>query len=85
MRHSSTICQPYPLFQLPNSTKHMISGIKPITPFTSPTESTADTKSIWTLYSHAGVYVTAIGLLIPAGLEIICYYFFWFLPATLAW
>ena len=30
--------------------KHMISGIKPITPFTSPEESTGDTVSIWTLF-----------------------------------
>ena len=48
--------------------KHMISGIEPITPFTSPTESTADTESIWTLFSHAGIYVTDIGSLIPASL-----------------
>ena len=26
--------------------KHMVSGIKPITPFTSPTESIDDTESI---------------------------------------
>ena len=41
----------------------MISGIKPITPFTSPTESKDDMGSIWTLFSHTGVYVIAIGLL----------------------
>ena len=48
----------------------MISGIKPTTPFTTSTESTADTESIWTLFSHTGFYVTAIGLLIPADLGI---------------
>ena len=52
--------------------KHMISGIKPITPFTFPEESTGDTVSIWTLFSHTGVYVMAIRLLIPAGLGIFC-------------
>ena len=57
--------------------KHVISGITPITPFTSPEESTGDIVSIWTLFSHTGVYVTAIGLLIPAGLGIFCCYFFW--------
>ena len=46
--------------------KHMISGIIPITPFTSSTESIADTESIWTLFSHTGVYVMAIELIIPA-------------------
>ena len=62
----------------------MISGIMPITPFTSPTESIADTDSIWTLFSHTGVYVMAVGLLIPAGLGIFCCYFFWCQPARLA-
>ena len=46
----------------------MIIGIQPITPFTPPEESTGDTVSIWTLFSHTGVYVMAIGMLIPAGL-----------------
>ena len=56
--------------------KHMISGIKPFTPFTSPEESTGDTVSFWTLFSHTGVYIMAIGSLIPAGLGIFCCYFF---------
>ena len=63
--------------------KHMISGITPITPFTSPEESTGDTTSIWTLFSHTGVYVMAIGLLIAAGLGIFCCYFIWCQPARL--
>ena len=57
--------------------KHMISGIQPITSFTTPEESTGDTESIWTLFSHTGVYITAIGLLIQAGLGTFCCYFFW--------
>ena len=65
--------------------KHMISDIKSITPFTSHDESTGDTVSIWTLFSHTEVYVMAIGLLIPAGLGIFCCYFFWCQPARLAY
>ena len=57
--------------------RHMTKGIQHITPFTLPEESTRDTDSIWTLFSHTGVYVMAIGLLIPAGLGIFCCYFFW--------
>ena len=53
--------------------KHIISGIKPITPCTSSTESIDDTESIWTLFFHTGVYVMAIGLLIPAGLRMFCF------------
>ena len=63
--------------------KHMVNGIQPITHFTSPEESTGDTALIWTLFSHTGVYVMAIGLLIPAGLGIFCCYFFWCQPARL--
>ena len=66
-----------PLVPIDKLYKHMISGIKPITPFTSPMESTADTEAIWTLFSHVGVYVMAIGLLIPAGLGIFCCCFVW--------
>ena len=62
--------------------KHMAKGTQHITPF-SPEESIADTDSIWTLFSHTEVYVTAIGLLIPAGLGIFCCYFFWCQPARL--
>ena len=55
---------------------HMATGIQQITSF-SPAESTGDTDSIWTLFSHTGIYVMAIGSLIPAGLGIFCCYFFW--------
>ena len=63
--------------------KHMISDITPITPFTSPEESTGDTVSIWTLFSHAGVYVMAIRSLMPTELGIFCCYFFLCQPARL--
>ena len=53
-------------------------------PFLSTDESTGETVSVWTLFSHAGVCVMAIGLLIPAGLGIFCCYFFWCWPARLS-
>ena len=52
--------------------KHMIDNIGPILPFQLTDVSIDDTASIWTLYSHAGIYVMAIGLLLPAGLGIFC-------------
>ena len=52
-------------------------------PFDMDKESTEHTDSIWTLFSHTGMYVTAIGLLIPAGLGLFCCYFFWCQPARL--
>ena len=63
--------------------KHLICGNKPITPFTSPTESIDDTASIWTLFSQAGVYVMAIGSLISNGLGIFCCHVFWCWSARL--
>ena len=57
--------------------QHMINGTQHITPFDTTDESTEDTDSIWTLFSHTGTYVTAIGSLIPAGLGLFCCYFFW--------
>ena len=60
----------------------MDKGFEHITPF-SPENSTGDTDSIWTLFSHTGVYVMAIGLLTPEGLGIFCCYFFWCQPVRL--
>ena len=56
--------------------KHMIKNNRPITPFTLTDESIDDTASLLTPFSHTGIYVTAIGSLIPAGLGIFCCYFF---------
>ena len=63
--------------------KQMVSSNRPITPFISTDESTDDTASLWTLFSHTGIYVMAIGLLIPARLGIFFCYFFWCRPARL--
>ena len=61
----------------------MVSSNKPITPFMSTDESIGNTTSIWALFSHTGIYVMAIGLLLYAGLGIFCCYFFWCQPARL--
>ena len=57
--------------------KNMVSSNRPITPFMSTDESIDDTASIWTLFSHIGIYVMVIGPLIPVGLGIFFGYFFW--------
>ena len=64
--------------------KHMINSNRPIIPFISTDESIDDAASLWTLFFHTGIYIMAIGLLIPAGLGIFCCYFFWCPPARLA-
>ena len=63
--------------------KQMITSKGPMNPFLSTDESIGETVSVWTLFSHAGVYVTAIGSLIPAGLGIFFCYIFWCWPARL--
>ena len=46
--------------------QHLLNNTLPIIPF--DTESTENTDSIWTLFPHPGIYISAIGLLIPVGL-----------------
>ena len=74
MRVSYSIWPVYPQFQLDNSTVTWLRDLN-ISHLFSTENSTGNTDSIWTLFSHAGVYVMAIGLLIPAGLGICCYFF----------
>ena len=50
--------------------QHIIRGTQHITPFNTADELMGDTDSMWTLLLHTGIYVLAIGLLIPAGLGI---------------
>ena len=56
--------------------KQMITSNRAVNPFLSTAESIGETVSVWTLFSHARVYVTAIVMLIPAGLGIFCCYSF---------
>ena len=55
--------------------QHLLNNTLPIIPFDK--ESTENTASIRTPFSHPGIYISAIGLLIPAGLGLFCCYFFW--------
>ena len=64
--------------------KQMVNSNGPVNPFMSTDESMWKTVLVWTLFSHAGVYVMAIGLLTPAGLGIFCCFFFWCPTARLA-
>ena len=55
--------------------KCMVNNNRPIYLFNLADESIDNTGSIWTLFSHTLIYITAIQLLIPAGLGIFCCYF----------
>ena len=62
--------------------QELLNSTMPVMPFNA--ESTANTDSLWTLFTHPGMYVSAIGLLIPVGIGLFCCYFFWCQPARLA-
>ena len=64
--------------------EHIINSTQQIMPFDMDDDSTEDTDSIWTLFLHTGMNITAIGSLIPAGLGLFCCNFFWCWPARLA-
>ena len=55
--------------------QHLLNSTMPVMPFNM--ESSGNTDSLWTLFTHAGIYVSAIGLLIPVGIGLFCCYFFW--------
>ena len=59
--------------------QHLLNSTMPIMPFN--TELSGNTVSLWTLFTHPGIYVSAIGLLIPVGIGLFCCYFFWCQPA----
>ena len=73
LQHLTTI----PLILVHKIYQYLINGTQHIMPFDTTDESTEDTDLIWTLFLHTGIYVTAIGLFVPAGLGIFCCYFFW--------
>ena len=76
--------KPIPSIPVHEIYQHLLNNTLTIMPFDMDKESTEHMPSIWTLFSHSGIYVTAIGLLIPAGLGLFCCYFFWCQPARLA-
>ena len=55
--------------------QHLLNSTMPIVP--SNTELSVNTDSIWTLFAHPGIYVSAIGSIIPVGIGLFSCYFFW--------
>ena len=61
--------------------QHLLNSSFHVTPFNmKPSE---DTDTLWNLYIHPGIYVSALGSLIPVGIGLFCCYFFWCQPARL--
>ena len=73
LQHLTTI----PLIPVHKIYKHLLNNTLPIMPFDMDKESTELTDFIWALFLHRGIYVSAIGSLIPVGLGLFCCYTFW--------
>ena len=61
--------------------QHLLNSTMQLTPFN--TELSEDTDSLWSVFTHPGIYISALGLIIPVGVGLFCCYFFWCQPARL--
>ena len=55
--------------------QHLLNSTMPIVPFN--TESSEDTNSLWSVFTHPGIYISSLGSIIPVGIGLFCCYFFW--------
>ena len=62
--------------------EHFLNSSMQLVPFN--TEPSEDTDSLWHVFTHPGIYISAIGSIIPVGIGLFCCYFFWCQPARLA-
>ena len=61
--------------------QHLLNSTLQLTPFNM--EPSEDTDSLWSLFTHPGIYVSALGSIIPVGIGLFCCYFFWCRAARL--
>ena len=62
--------------------QHHLNSTMPLVPFN--TEPSGNRDSLWSVFTHLGIYISALGLIIPVGIGLFCCYFFWCRPARLA-
>ena len=62
--------------------QHLLNNSLQLTPlYMQPSE---DTNTLWNLFTHPGIYVSALGSILPVGVGLIFHYFFWCRLARLA-
>ena len=61
--------------------EHLLNNSQCLTPFNM--KSSEDSHIFWNLFSHPGIYVSALGSVLPVGVILFCFYYFWCLPAML--
>ena len=77
LQHLVTI----PLISVHKVYQHLLNSTLQLTPFNmKPSE---DTNTLWSLFTHPAIYVSALGSLIPVGIKLFCCYFFWCWSARL--
>ena len=74
--------QPYLQFQYTKVYQHLLNSTMPLVPYY--TGSSDNTDSLWSVFTHPGLYVSALESIIPVGIGLFCCYFFWCQPARLA-
>ena len=62
--------------------QYLLNSTMQLTPFN--TEPSDNTDSLLGVFTHPGIYVSALGSIIPIGIGLFCCYFFWCQPARLA-
>ena len=60
--------------------EHLLNSSQCLTPFNM--KSSEDSDTFWSLFSHPGIYVSALGSVLPVGVILFCCYYFWCRPAT---
>ena len=61
---------------------HLLNSSLHLTPFNM--ELSEDTDTLWNIFTHPAIYVSALGPLILVGIGLFCCYFFWCRPARIA-
>ena len=61
--------------------QHLLNNTLQLTPFNM--EPSEDMDTLWSLFTHPGIYISALGLLIPVGIGLFCCFFFWCRPTRL--
>ena len=55
--------------------QHLLNSTMQLTPFN--TGPSGHTVSLWSVFTHPGIYISALGLIIPVGTGLFCCYFLW--------
>ena len=53
--------------------QHLLNSTMQLTPFN--TEPLEDADSLWSVFTHPGIYISALGSITPVGVELFCCYF----------